>query len=103
MNFKSQQEIYQALLEGKTLENSSGNTVFLNEYGNQAVMNSYGVACPTSFKFDDPEEWTIRTKVISIGLNKFKELFKEQFDFDKDCNRKLECILTAINNTGAIK
>lgn len=79
MKFKSQKEIYQALIDGEVLVDSHGYTVGLDGEGNQIVFTSGGVLCTKILRFDEPKEWTIKKEFLNVSLTRFEEIFKDLF------------------------
>jgi hypothetical protein len=100
MSFKSTAEIYQSLLQGNTLVDKYNNVVLLNGSGNQIVNNSDGKKVDFTFRFDNPEEWKLKESVITISVDKFSELFRQ---VAKDNVSVLFNLLTTLSDEGFVK
>jgi hypothetical protein len=103
MSFTSTKAIYQALIQGNVIENKSGIIVSLDDNGNQAVFNSFGIKCPQTFKLDDPENWGVRKEMITVNVETFAHIFLERFDFNGDAKINLEWLITALRCRDCVK
>lgn len=104
MSFKSTKEIYQALLDGKTVQDTYKNTVYLDAItGNQVVINGIGKVCKeVAYKFDNPSDWDIYEKQINISIIDFRNIFFSVVgpNYKKEIFEK---VLADINDRGCIK
>ena len=103
MSFKSTKEIYQTLIEGKSVQDTYKNVVCLDNGGNQCVKNGAGMLCKdVAYKFDQPSEWQIYEKQINISIADFRTIFFSVVgpNYKKEIFEK---VLADINDRGCIK
>ena len=104
MKFKSQKEIYQALIDGEILVDLYGNTVKLDDKGDQTAFTSNGVMCTKIFRFNEPNEWTIKKEFLNVSLTRFEEIFKDLFrDNYTNVNPLFSSLKTRLIAEGVVK
>jgi hypothetical protein len=81
MNFKTQKEIYAALLEGKTIVSLvTRDSVSLHESGAIRVVTKNGEFSKNVYSFCDPTEWELYVPSVKISVDDFEDILIRELD-----------------------